>query len=90
MADSQVPDYYKNAGVDPRSDSFGNFDDLDNFRRFGSIIRQPDTRNFLVDFGEEAAYCAFNLESPTIESLLKNPVCSPFLYKVSSLFERPF
>ncbi|KAL4886470.1 hypothetical protein BJY04DRAFT_73413 [Aspergillus karnatakaensis] len=49
---------------------FNNIDEGLHFRNYLSLLRNVQTRNFVLDFGNEDAWCAVNLEQPDITALL--------------------
>ncbi|KAJ5621673.1 hypothetical protein N7528_006456 [Penicillium herquei] len=74
--DSQNPqDYY--AGFKTENGSlqhhFQDIDDLTHFKTYMRQLEQPETRNFVLDFGNEDAYCAINLETEDLRALLSQP-----------------
>ncbi|KAJ5733840.1 hypothetical protein N7493_002626 [Penicillium malachiteum] len=74
--DSQNPqDYY--AGFKREGGSlqhhFQDVDDLTHFKTYMRQLEQPETRNFVLDFGNEDAYCAINLETEDLRALLSQP-----------------
>lgn len=72
----EVKDYYsKTTG---RPELFSKFLDIDlddNLPKANSHLNDPLTRNFVVDFGSDDAYCAPNLEEDDLVALLKAEVC---------------
>lgn len=80
-------DYY--AGFTSDRGSFKDrFKDIDEEAHFVNSMRQlgdPHTHNFVLDFGNEDAFCATDLETDEMKLLLKKPVCeltlSPHLFK---------
>ena len=54
------------------------FHDIDEETHFQSCLHQLgslQTQNFVLDFGNEDAWCGVNLEREDIASLLRSPVC---------------
>ncbi|MCJ1328269.1 hypothetical protein MMC10_004945 [Thelotrema lepadinum] len=58
----------------PSAKSFENFDDSAVFERFKRLARSHETQNFVIDFNENQALCAFDLSKDDFESALKNRV----------------
>ena len=59
--------------ADPRATSakpFENFDDSDVFEKFKRLARSHKTRNFVIDFNENQALCAFDLDKHDFEDAL--------------------
>ncbi|KAJ5730691.1 uncharacterized protein N7483_005199 [Penicillium malachiteum] len=52
---------------------FQDIDDLTHFKTYMRQLEQPETRNFVLDFGNEDAYCAINLETEDLRALLSQP-----------------
>lgn len=77
-------EYY--AGFTNRHGSLGNrFKDIDDEVHFHDLrreLREPSTINFVLDFGDEDAFCATNLEEEDLKLLLRKPVC---LYQSASM-----
>lgn len=80
---SSAQEYY--AGFTNRHGSLGNrFKDIDDEVHFHELrrkLREPSTINFVLDFGDEDAFCATNLEGEDLKLLLRKPVC--FYYNAS-------
>ncbi|KAJ6164016.1 hypothetical protein N7470_002688 [Penicillium chermesinum] len=51
-------------------DKFQDIDDPIQFVRYMKRLGEPDTRNFVLDFGNEDAFCATNLTTNDFQSLL--------------------
>lgn len=68
-------EYY--AGFTNRHGSLGNrFKDIDDEVHFHDLrreLREPSTINFVLDFGDEDAFCATNLEEEDLKLLLRKP-----------------
>jgi hypothetical protein len=58
---------------DDLAHAFKNFDDPEIFRNFEQKIRNYNTRNFVINFGDDEAYCAVNLSGNNFTSLLRTP-----------------
>ncbi|KAL2828493.1 hypothetical protein BDW59DRAFT_143197 [Aspergillus cavernicola] len=52
------------------ADKFHNIDEVSNFRDHLAVLRDAQTRNFVLDFGNEDAWCAVNLEQKDLTTLL--------------------
>lgn len=70
------PGYY--SGLDDEgslTDKFKNIDDKIQF--FGAMRRLEDplTQNFVLDFGNDEAWCASDLNTDEFKLLLSKPVC---------------
>jgi hypothetical protein len=68
-----LPAYYQDLEDDEVLESFRNFDDERNFDLFDRQIRNPRSNNFCVDFGDDDAFCAFDLGSDSFRRLLSTP-----------------
>lgn len=54
-----------------------NFKDIDqsvHYNEYNRLLSDPTTKNFVVDFGNDDAWCAVNLEKMEIEKLIENDV----------------
>ncbi|PVH99915.1 hypothetical protein DM02DRAFT_593646 [Periconia macrospinosa] len=69
----ELPDYYHNLDDDEIITSFQNLDNQDNFEYFDRLTRNPRSNNFCMDFGDDDAYCAFDLGAHSISQLLSSP-----------------
>lgn len=87
-------DYY--ASLDSEGLLVEKFKDIDDKIQFSYAMRRlqdPLTRNFVLDFGNEDAWCASDLNSNEMELLLSKPVrlfetllgASPFLFNIQRL-----
>lgn len=68
-------DYY--ASIDSEGSLVEKFKDIDDKTQFSYAMRRlqdPLTRNFVLDFGDEDAWCASDLNRNEIELLLSKPV----------------
>ncbi|KAJ4323055.1 hypothetical protein N0V94_002079 [Neodidymelliopsis sp. IMI 364377] len=68
-----LPQYYQDLGDADITDCFRNFDLEKNFDLFDRQTRNPKTTNFCLDFGEDEAFCAFDLASFSYSRLLESP-----------------
>lgn len=55
-------------------DRFKDIDDANHFRTSMQQLVNPKTRNFVLDFGNEDAYCATDLATADFKALLTLPV----------------
>jgi hypothetical protein len=69
----KLPAYYQDTGDDNIRYCFRDFDSERNFDLFDRQTREHRTSNFCVDFGEDDAFCAFDLDYQAYEKLLKSP-----------------
>ncbi|KAK2777054.1 hypothetical protein FQN52_003237 [Onygenales sp. PD_12] len=70
----QASDYYSNIASRPRLwEAFRNLDDNAQFRACMDELVEEGTRNFMVDFGKDEAYAAFDLEKEDFAALLSSP-----------------
>lgn len=69
----RLPAYYEDFEDEEILASFRDFDNERNFDLFDRQTRNPRSYNFVVDFGDEDAYCAFDLGSHSISRLLSVP-----------------
>lgn len=74
-------DYYASLGSDRNSpdgslkDKFHDIDDKTHFAHYMSRLQNPQTQNYVLDFGNEDAWCATNLKEDELRLLLRGPVC---------------
>lgn len=75
----QTPtEYYSSFTYGPHlKDQFHDIDDADTYASYLHQLQDMSTRNFVLDFGNEDAYCALNLEEPDLTLLLRRPVRLP-------------
>ena len=65
-------------------DKFHDIDDADSFTACRARLMHEGTRNFVVDFGNDEARCAIDLEDADFSALMDPPV-SPILAKFVSV-----
>lgn len=53
---------------------FKSIDDKTNFGDYMQRLKNPLTRSFVLDFGNEDAYCATDLDTGSFRGLLSRPV----------------
>ncbi|KAF2740028.1 hypothetical protein EJ04DRAFT_483588 [Polyplosphaeria fusca] len=70
---SDLPAYYKDFDDEEIATAFKNFDVERHFDRFDRQTRDPNSTNFCIDFGDDAAFCAFDLSSRAFSRLLQTP-----------------
>lgn len=69
-------DYYSSFTQKPSiQDKFRDIDDASNLKHYRALLQDPQARNFVLDFGNEDAWCAVNLDQEEIALLLRKPVC---------------
>ncbi|RAR11167.1 adp-ribosylation factor protein [Stemphylium lycopersici] len=68
-----LPLYYHELGDENVQYCFRNFDSERNFDLFDRQTRDPRSNNFCIDFGEENAFCAFDLGAHSYDKLLNAP-----------------
>ncbi|KAJ5975821.1 hypothetical protein N7481_009528 [Penicillium waksmanii] len=68
-------DYYDGFTRDRSSlkDRFKNIDEQVHFDNSVQQLSDPHTKNFVLDFGNDDAFCAMNLETEDLKLLLKKP-----------------
>ncbi|TKA57594.1 hypothetical protein B0A49_10699 [Cryomyces minteri] len=69
--DPQLPEYYQDIGVTYLLQEFKNLDDRASFELFERAVGNPKTGNFVVDFGDEEAWCGFDLAVDAFNGLLE-------------------
>lgn len=68
-------DFYKSLSSEPAfAEIFTNIDDAHNFRQCQQKLLTSTTRNFVLDFGDQDAWCGFDLEKDEFMSLMKDQV----------------
>jgi hypothetical protein len=73
---TMAQDYY--ASLDEEGSLVEKFKDIDDKTQFHTAIRRlqdPLTQNFVLDFGNEDAWCASDLNTDELKLLLRKPVC---------------
>jgi hypothetical protein len=69
----ELPSYYSDLGDDNVRHRFRDFDVPDNFSFFDRQMLDSKSHNFCLDFGEDSAFCAFDLDAQSYEKLLTSP-----------------
>jgi len=72
-------DYYASLDGDQGSgwsfkDKFNDIDDKSHFKPYMQRLSDPLTTNFVLDFGNEDAFCATDLDEDEFKLLLSKPV----------------
>lgn len=68
-------EYYSSFEKRPHlSEKFHDIDDETHFQTYLHLLGNLQTRNFVLDFGNEDAWCGVNLERDDIASLLRSTV----------------
>ena len=77
-------DYYASlrSGKGSFLDKFKDIDDSAHFNTYMRLIDNPHTQNFVLDFGNEDAYCATDFNTNDFQTLLSRPVCRICFMKV--------
>jgi len=71
----RIPDYYSDMYARPDiASKFCDIDSPSELRGCCDRLAQPQTTNFVLDFGRDDAWCATNLDSEDIKELLAKPV----------------
>jgi hypothetical protein len=69
----ELPAYYQDLRDEEIQASFRNFDLDSNYDLFDRKTREPKSSNFCIDFGDDDAWCAFDLGSNSYSRLVHNP-----------------
>jgi hypothetical protein len=80
MADTLLlspQEYYSSlSGARPSlEEKFHDIDDKTHFYNAMHRLEDPRTRNFVLDFGNEDAWCGADLDTEDVKLLLSRPVC---------------
>jgi hypothetical protein len=68
-----LPAYYQEIPDENVQHCFRDFDNARNFDLFDRQTRNPRSNNFCIDFGEDDAFCAFDLDAQSYSKLLSSP-----------------
>lgn len=68
-----LPAYYNDLRDEDITVAFRNFDVDHEFEALDRQTRNPSARNFCMDFGDDDAWCAFDLGSKSLERLVRSP-----------------
>lgn len=79
--DECLPKYYKDIDCPQLLSALKDLDEASNLRTLEHAVTNPHSRNFLVDFGDDDAWCAFDLDVDTFSRVLERP-------RPSSLYTR--
>ena len=79
--DESLPKYYRDLDCSQLLLALKDLDNASNLKTVEHAVTNPYTRNFLVDFGDNDAWCAFNLDVDTFSRVLDKP-------RPSSLYTR--
>ncbi|KAI9691854.1 MAG: hypothetical protein M1822_007926 [Bathelium mastoideum] len=79
--DERLPKYYKDINCSKLLSEMKNLDDVTTLKALEHNVTDPYSRNFLVDFGDDDAWSAFNLDVDTFAQALAKP-------RPSSLYTR--
>jgi len=74
LADDDIPAYYTGMRSEQLRESVKNFDDPANLEFFNNAVTSARSRNFFIDFGDDEAWAAFDLEAAPYNRLIKSPV----------------
>ncbi|KAI9779355.1 MAG: hypothetical protein M1839_007463 [Geoglossum umbratile] len=72
MADHK-PSYYSTLKNDVLASKFADLDDNGNYAEYSKLVQAPDTRNFVVDFGNDGAWVAMDIDEGEMKGLLDLP-----------------
>lgn len=67
-------DYYKSLSQPALAGKFSDIDHVHNFRQCQQKLLKSTTRNFVLDFGDQDAWCGFDLEKEEFMVLMKDQV----------------
>lgn len=66
--------YYQDLNSPEVQQSVRNFDKRFNYDQLCKEVNDGNSKNFLIDYGDNHAYCAFNLSAQCIRDLVKAEV----------------
>jgi hypothetical protein len=72
-SDRELHRYYRALDSYDIADNFKDFDDAQNLELFKIKVKDPRSRNFVLDFSDHGAWCGFNLEAESFNLLLNTP-----------------
>ena len=84
-----LPSYYQRPGCQEIQKSIKDLDLKSNFNKFCSDVSNVSSQNFLVDYGDDQAYCAFDLSPASIQKLVDTDVRLT-IYEEVSIFNLCF
>jgi hypothetical protein len=71
MDQSRISEYYH--GLEwSMSEPMKDFDNIDNYEELARAVMSARSRNFVVDFDDDHAWCGFDLDDEAISTLLKS------------------
>lgn len=75
LSSDTPPKYYSSFKARPHlQDAFRNIDEANNLKTYLALLKDAQTRNFVLDFGNDDAWCAVNLDQEDLALLLREPV----------------
>ncbi|KAK7727029.1 hypothetical protein SLS57_003059 [Botryosphaeria dothidea] len=72
-APGAVPSFYHSLHNEELLSKIKNLDDHKEFDRLQANLMLPTSRNFFVDFGDDDAWCAFDLSDDAVKALMSKP-----------------
>lgn len=72
MEESQASDYYHGLNQWTISALMKDFDDPNNYTELSAAVTSSRSRNFLLDFDDDHAWCGFDLDADAFGALLKS------------------
>lgn len=72
MDESRLSEYYQGLGEWPVGEAMRDFDDPENYEELSRAVMSARSRNFVVDFDDDHAWCGFDFGQDAITALLKN------------------
>ncbi|KAF2667478.1 hypothetical protein BT63DRAFT_480436 [Microthyrium microscopicum] len=72
-ADYDLPSYYTGLKSETINEAVRNFDDPANLEFFNAAVTNARSRNFFLDFGDDEAWCGFDLEATHFSRLIQSP-----------------
>ncbi|KAE9987389.1 hypothetical protein EG327_003835 [Venturia inaequalis] len=67
----ELPEYYQNLRPFSIGDSMRDFDNPGTTNELNRLVMNPHSQNFIVDFGDDEAWCGFELTADAYSTLLK-------------------
>lgn len=68
-----LPSFYRSLDNEELLHKIRDLDDPREFHRLQAEVLLPTSRNFFVDFGDDHAWCAFDLSDDALKALLSRP-----------------
>jgi hypothetical protein len=91
-ASQAAAEYYKSIHVNDKSPSFADrfkdIDDAANFEHYQKLLVNADTKNFVLDFGDDDAWCAVNLDQDEFGALSGETVRLFFFFFLGLVTDR--